>query len=277
MTGFFVRTNLSLLDNHFLAELFRIGSRGSRRFPGSGDLFESIIEGIYMAILSPGDLALDGGAHVGRHSFPMAERVGRDGVVLAVEAHPKLARGLVKRAKKRGLAQVEIVAAALSDQIGRVSFHCVKQHSAYSGIRARRYDFDDDVQVIEVAATTIDALRADHPSRRLRFLKLDLEGGEFRALEGGVAALKTDRPLIVFENDQDRSAANYGYSREAWYEFFDAARYEVFTLWGQAYRRLDWGRRDIPWYFIAAPADSDDVDFVARELPAMLGAYRPLL
>jgi FkbM family methyltransferase len=207
----------------------------------------------------------------------MAERVGRGGAVLAVEAHPKLARGLVKRAKKRQLAQVEVIGAALSDQIGRASFHCVKQHSAYSGIRARRYDFEDDVQVIEVAATTIDAILADRPNRHLRFAKLDLEGGEFRALEGGAATLKCDRPLIVFENDQDRSAANYGYAKEEWFGFFESAGYKVFTLWGGPYGPADWGRRDIPWYFIAAAAGSTDTGFVERGLPAILHLYRHLL
>jgi FkbM family methyltransferase len=272
-----LKPSLMSQNEDFYAEMFRVGSRGGGRFAEPGDLFESVIENIYKAILLPGHLGLDGGAHVGRHTFPMAERVGCDGVVLAVEAHPKLARGLVKRAKKRGLPQVEIVAAALSDQIGRVPFHCVKEHSAYSGIRARRYDFDDDVQMIAVAATTIDSLLADRGLQRLRFLKLDLEGGEFRALEGGTATLKTDRPLIVFENDQDRSAANYGYSQEEWFGFFENTRYEVFTLWGEAYRRSDWGCRDIPWYFIAAPTDSGDADFVRRELPGILEVYRQLL
>jgi FkbM family methyltransferase len=259
------------------AELFRVGSRGGGRFPAPGDLFESVIEDIYEKILATGDLALDGGAHVGRHSFPMAECVGRSGLVLAIEAHPRLAHEFVRRARKRGLAQVELVAAALSHRVGRVPFHCVKQHSAYSGIRARRYDFEDNVEVIEVAATTIDALIADRPLRSLRFVKLDLEGGEFLALEGGVATLKTHRPLIVFENDQDRSAGNYGYSKEEWFRFFDGIGYTLFTLWGQPYGPSDWGRRDIPWYFMAAAAGSADADFVRRGLPALLMAYQSLL
>lgn len=258
-------------------ELFRIGSRGGGRFPQPGDLFESVIEDIYKRILSSGELALDGGAHVGRHAFPMAECVGTNGLILAVEAHPKLARDLVKRTKKRRFAQVEVVGRALSDRVGPSTFHCVTQHPAYSGIRARRYDFDDTVRMIEVEATTIDALLADRLSRPLRFVKLDLEGGEFRALEGGAAALRQQRPLIVFEDDQERSAANYGYAKEDWFQFFEAIGYDVFTLWGEQYARADWGRRDIPWYFIAAAAATGDVAFVRRGLPDLLQAYRSLL
>lgn len=259
------------------AQLFHIGSRGGGRFAEPGDLFERVIEDAYTHVLSPGDLALDGGAHVGRHAFPMAKCVGTTGLVLAIEAHPTLARDLVRRNRKHRLAQVEIVPAALSNQVGRVSFHCPTQHAAYSGIRARRYDFDDDVHLIEVEAATIDSLLADRPSLKPKFVKLDLEGGEFRALEGGAATLRSHRPLVVFENDQDRSAENYGYSREEFFKFFDGIGYELFTLWGQRYHRTDWGRRDIPWYFFAASAGSTEADFVQHGLRGILDQYRPIL
>lgn len=260
-------------DDSLLRELFQIGSQGGGAFPAAGDLFESVIEDIYLRVLAVGDLALDGGAHLGRHAFPMAERVGASGAVLAVEAHQKLARGLVRRARKRRLSSVQVIGKALHDRIGRVPFHCVKDRPAYSGIQTRRYDFVEKVRVQEVEATTIDALVSTQPRRRLRFCKLDLEGGELRALQGGIATLRSSRPLVVFENDQENSARDYRYSKEEWFDFFDAAKYKVFTLWGGPYRRDDWGRRDIPWYFIAAAADSTDVSFVAQELPVLLERY----
>jgi FkbM family methyltransferase len=264
---------MSVPDEDAYSELFRIGSRGSGAYPAPGDLFESIIEDIYTAVLSAGDLALDGGAHVGRHSFPMAERVGPTGLVLAVEAYPKLARKLVRRARKHRAPQVQVIDRALYDRMGRVSFHCTKQHPAYSGIEARRYDFRESVQVVEVEATTIDYLVTQHPDRQLRFAKLDLEGGEFRALQGGQSTLNKSRPLIVFENDQENSAQRYGYAKEDWFGLFAAAGYETFTLWGRPYTGDDWGRRDIPWYFIAAPAKSQGTEFVRDRLPQLLAPY----
>lgn len=259
------------MDDHY-KELFRIGSRGGGDYPQSGDLFESVIEDIYRAMLKPGDLALDGGAHVGRHAFPMAECVGEGGLVLAVEAHPRLARPLARHARRRR-ARVEVVAQALSDRIGRVPFHCVSRHTAYSGIAARRYDFNDKVRVIEVEATTIDALALARRPRQLALVKLDLEGGELRALEGAKAVLGRDRPLLVFENDQENSARDYVYSKEDWFGFFESMKYDVFTLWGTRYDPDDWGRRDIPWYFIAAAANSAHTKFVAQHLPLLLKRY----
>lgn len=260
-------------DEQVCAALFGIGSRGAGAYPEPGDLFESVIEDIYTAVLATGDLALDGGAHVGRHAFPMAQCVGASGTVVAIEAHPAFARGLVRRAKKRRLPQVEIVAAALHDRIGRVRFHCVRDHPAYSGIEMRRYDFADRTRVLDVEATTIDAILSARARRRLRFVKLDLEGGELRALEGGAASLGASRPLIVFENDQENSARDYCYSKDEWFNFFEATGYQLFTLWGHPYTREHWGRRDIPWYFIAAAANSADTRFIDTGLPHLLERY----
>jgi FkbM family methyltransferase len=262
-----------VLDQDAYSELFRIGSRGGGVYPVPGDLFESVIEDIYTAVLSAGDFALDGGAHVGRHSFPMAERVGSTGLVLAVEAYPKLARRLVQRARKRHVRQVQVVDRALYDRMGRVTFHCTKQHPAYSGIEARRYDFNESVRVVDIEAVTIDFLMAQQGDSRPRFMKLDLEGGEFRALEGGRNTLNKSRPLVVFENDQENSAHRYGYAKEEWFDFFASAGYEMFTLWGRPYGPADWGRRDIPWYFIAAPQHSADTVFVRDRLPLLLARY----
>jgi FkbM family methyltransferase len=259
--------------DNFYAELFRIGSRGGGAFPRPGDLFEHIVEIICRAVLKPGDLALDGGAHVGRHTWPMAERVGGSGRVLAVEAHPRLARDLVRRVRKRHLPQVEVIPMALYNVPGRVRFQCVKEHPAYSGIEKRRYDFPERVKQTEVEATTIDALVPAGAPQPFRFCKLDLEGGEFRALEGGRRALESHAPFIVFENDQDNSARDYGYSRDDWFGFFAATGFELFTLWGNHFHPNQWGRRDIPWYFLAVRPGSRDAKFTTEELPGILAKF----
>lgn len=264
------------LDDNAFAKLFAMGTRGDRGFPQPGEFFEHVIAEIYTSLLSPGDAALDGGAHVGRHTFPMAERVGGHGLVLAVEPLPDLARKLAKKAKLGKFGQIQIVDKALYDRVARIPFHWVKAHSAYSGIERRRYDFDDKIRVVEVEATTIDAilLPGSHGTEaRCRFCKLDLEGGELRALQGGRAALVACRPLIIFENDQELSARYYRYTKEEWFGFFKSIGYEVYTLWGGQYRPDDWGRRDIPWYFIAAASGSNDTSFVSERLPGLLRKY----
>jgi FkbM family methyltransferase len=269
----------SLTDDQRQA-LFAIGARGGGRFPNSGEMFESVIGDIYDAVLKPGELVVDGGANTGQHTFAMASAVGAGGMVLAIEAIPQIAEILSEKARNQNFPQIQVIAKPLYNKQKQVKYNFVKNNPGHSGIEPRSYNFSATIEHIPMQTTTIDAIfgRIEFwgpfgPRRRWRFCKLDLEGGELRALQGGRSALRKHRPLIVFENGQDSSAGYYGYSMNEWFDFFAATQYDVFTLWGQPFTPADWGRSDIPWYFIAAPAGSGDVTFVTERLPPLLLKY----
>jgi precorrin-6B methylase 2 len=52
-------------------------------------LHEIGIQSVYEAVLQPGDTVIDGGAHSGKHTIPMAHAVGSAGRVFAFEPSPK--------------------------------------------------------------------------------------------------------------------------------------------------------------------------------------------
>src|SRR5438132_11672625 len=138
----------SVMDDEICRRLFELGARGGGRFAAPGEMFESVISDIYTAVLKKGDLAVDGGANVGRHTFPMAEAVGTSGLVLAVEAIPALAKSLENEVRRRKLPQVRVVGKALYDRLTNVEYHFVENNPGYSGIEARRYDFEARVKRI---------------------------------------------------------------------------------------------------------------------------------
>ncbi len=146
-----------------------------------GDFFEDIIKAVYSAILRPGDLAVDCGASGGLHTVPLSELVGPSGRVVAVEAISDLAAGLARR----GFPNVDIKATAIGAVTGRASFSVVRNKVGYSGLQQRRDlpgDLAGSVDVIDVPVATLDSLLADR-GQRVRFVKMDLEGGEFHALQ----------------------------------------------------------------------------------------------
>lgn len=57
--------------------------------PTAGELFESTVRTVYETILSPGDVAVDVGAHVGKHTLPMARLVAPEGKIIAFEPIPE--------------------------------------------------------------------------------------------------------------------------------------------------------------------------------------------
>jgi FkbM family methyltransferase len=233
--------------------------------------FEAIIAAIYGALLRPGDLAVDGGANRGLHTWPMASAVGSEGLVLAFEPIPPLATALAAQAARRGLVQVRVADAALAAGAGSAPFHWVRNDDGYSGLQPRPYPAPPSLQMLAVRTTTLDAALAGL-ALPWRFAKLDLEGGEFRALQGGAAALARHRPAVVLENAREGSATAYGYDAAAWFGFFAALDYALYDLFGRPFTPADWWRDDLPWYFIAVAAGSADERFVQDALPALLRA-----
>jgi FkbM family methyltransferase len=233
----------------------------------SANIFEDIIAGLYRAVLAPGDLAVDGGANRGLHSFPMAEQVGPTGQVIAFEPIPWLAESLRQERARRGLPQLEIRQQALADREGGASFHWIRNADGYSGLQPRPYPMPPEREMIEVETTRLDPLLAG-AGRRWRFVKLDLEGGEFRALQGAAEALARHRPVIVFENARAGSAAAYGYDAESYFSFFEGLGYRLRDLFGRPFSRAEWESPGLPWYFIGAaePADQALLDQAVPEI-----------
>jgi FkbM family methyltransferase len=222
----------------------------------SANIFEDIIAGLYRAVLRPGDLAVDGGANRGLHSFPMAELVGPSGQAIGFEPIPWLAEALRHGRDQRGLAQLEIRQQALADRDGTAQFNWIRNADGYSGLQPRPYPEAPERELIEVETIRLDRV-LDGAGRPWRFMKLDLEGGEFRAMQGAAAALARHRPVIVFENARAGAAAAYGYDAETYFSFFEGLGYRMRDLFGRRFGRPEWESPGYPWYFIAAARDAD--------------------
>lgn len=225
-----------------------------------GDRLEDMIAALYGSVLQPGDLAVDGGAHVGLHSIGMARCVRPDGRIIAVEALARLAGGmLAQQITKHGFGDTIIVEnLALGAAPGEAVFHDVFEAPGYSGLRVRTDlpgTLSETVREVRVRVETLDALVARHgQGRPVRFIKLDLEGGEFDCLRGARAALERDRPIVVFEHGQAEAAKLYGYDKGNFFDYFDSVGYRLATLLEEPLTREVWGTGHAVWYVVARPA-----------------------
>jgi hypothetical protein len=151
---------------------------------------------------------------------------------------------------------------ALSDRQGEADFLEVEE-PAYSGLRRRIYPREDmSVRTRRVRVNTIDHIAAG--IERLKFVKLDLEGGEYHALRGGVHTIETHRPAIVFEYDRANTPDAYGYRHEDMVEFFRARDYSLFDILGVEFDSPElWDAAEV-WYFLALPRERK-LEAAARE------------
>lgn len=222
---------------------------------GSWPDFEPLIRRLYEIVLQPGDWAVDGGACAGLHTLPMADIVGTAGRVEAFEPVTRLARVLHLRCSRRG--NITIRELALSNRSGEAEF-LVAGEVAYSGLRPRNYPRSDmPIERIQVRVTTLDEIVP--PDAPVRFIKLDLEGGEFDALRGAERLLAAQRPVVVFEYSRRHAPEHYGFRHEDMLAFFARLNYRLFDILGVDFDNTALWEASKVWYFTAWPREREPV------------------
>jgi FkbM family methyltransferase len=174
-----------------------------------------------------GGTVLDIGAHIGTISIAIAEHVGPTGKVIAVEAQPNLCDMIELTASANSMRQLSVVCAAV-DISNSMCVHAMvsstvamptnfggfevsscnrhekrllisKDHRA--GPVTPTFYSDVGTTLAVISTTTIDSIVKQHGLTSLHAIKLDCEGAEHRALQGGLQSLKRFSPAIFFEDN----------------------------------------------------------------------------
>jgi len=245
---------------------------GCENVPFKGTFFEQIIKTVYSSLLRASDVVIDGGCHRGYHTIPMCEILSDRGLVIGFDAIPGLVRYLQEKLESLEISNALIINKAIGREVGVSDFTWVSDAEAYSGIRERGMSEEAraSIQKIRVALTTLDAeIGSLGLIEKIRFVKLDLEGGEYDTLLGAQELMRASSPLIVFENDRQRSADIYSYDMNDWFSLFEGAGYSVYDVFGRRFVRDCWKTHGMPWYFFAAKR-SEDIAFIETNLGVLI-------
>jgi FkbM family methyltransferase len=143
----------------------------------------------------PAATVVDVGANIGVYSIESALAVGPKGRVISIEAAPEHAQKLRENLQLNRMTNVVVVETALGevpgegklslpegDNLGMFTLGAVSgSHSHLVAVRP----LDDVIGELGVA--------------RVDFVKMDIEGSEYRALCGAKATVTRDRPTILIE------------------------------------------------------------------------------
>jgi FkbM family methyltransferase len=238
-----------------------------------GTFFEILIEATYTALLRAGDVVVDAGANMGRHTMPLSRCVGPTGVVLAVEPIPALAERLSSECENN----VRVFQNALADQQKiEADFFFVQHGHSISSLRSPIHhplmteDVARSIVTTKVKVTTINAICESQGLSNVRFMKMDIEGAEFHAIQGGDRLLNQSKPMIIFEFGFDESARNFDFSRDDFFSFFKRHDYNLFDLFGRRFDEMVWGKASVPWYLIAVCASSTDEEYIINIHPQIV-------
>ena len=224
--------------------------------------------------IKKGTVAIDVGANVGFHSLEFLKYLNNSGKVIAIEPIEHLAQNL------RGIqnSNFEVHCCAIGRRKGIQTFHEIVELNGWSGLR-KRGDTPEGLgsKMYDVQVETLDSL-VMQDNHRVSFIKLDLEGGEFDALLGARNLLARDKPVIVFENALDESAALYDYTSIEFFDFFTKIGYQIYDLFGRKVSNFDFKENQPqPWEFILLPKGSSRLLFLIKLRIALFKAKRSFL
>lgn len=145
--------------------------------------------------LTPGGSILDVGANAGYTSAWFANKADR---VHAFEPHPSNAALLREHIRIRGLTNVEVHEAAVSDREGTVDLYC-KPHAGHHSLA----DIGASATIgrLKVPCMTLDGFLRSEGIDDVRLLKIDTEGFEPEVLSGARDALGSGAiPRVLLEH-----------------------------------------------------------------------------
>jgi len=147
-----------------------------------------------LGLIGPGDAVADIGANVGFFTLLMARGVGPGGKVVAFEPAPTTRVRLLRNIALNRLANVEVREEAVADAEGEATFYSGPvKHSGVASLRAH----GESDGSYKVRTSRLESCVP--PGFRLRLIKMDVEGAEYRALVGMRNLLDRDGPDVIVE------------------------------------------------------------------------------
>lgn len=149
-----------------------------------------------------GDIVFDVGSNIGEVLLNLAKKVGTKGFVHGFEPHPDTFYRLSRNLKMNFFSNCKINNLGLGNIDGYLDLVIPEERDlGTSRIRTQKDHYLSTSAVIKI--TTLDNYCQHNNCRRIDLIKLDVEGYEHNVLMGGEQTVKTFKPKLFVElNDQ---------------------------------------------------------------------------
>jgi FkbM family methyltransferase len=145
-----------------------------------------------------GDVVVDIGAHIGRYSIISSKRVGHNGKVIAIEAHPHNFEILNRNIKLNKLTNMITLNHAAYSKETKIKLYTRGQqagHTIYNTIITDRAKKEDGF--VDINANTLDNLLQQNGINEVNWIKIDVEGAEFEVLKGAHNILSNSKDIAL--------------------------------------------------------------------------------
>ncbi|MFC1756117.1 FkbM family methyltransferase [Patescibacteria group bacterium] len=172
-------------------------------------------------LIKEGYYCVDMGSHVGSMTLLMAKLAGNSGKIWSFEPLNQCCLLLEGSLQKNNFKNTVIINSGLSDKLGK------KQAYVFNDSGMAHFDKDDfvieksmDTKVLELV--TLDGYFEENKISKLDFVKVDVEGYEYKALLGAFNTIKRFSPQMLIEiHSKDNQKNVYRLLDELGYKIFD--------------------------------------------------------
>ena len=175
-------------------------------------------------LVKPGQTVLDVGANIGYYTLLFSRLVQTSGQVVAFEPDPQNAAILHRNLDENGCGNVSLHQVAVGDRAATTRlFRCDGNggmHRLYDSICCSE-------KYVEVSTVVLDSVLAATP--RIDFIKMDIEGYEYFALQGMRSILTKHAPTLMTEFSPF-ALAETGVTATAMIQFFADQGYTISSI-----------------------------------------------
>ncbi len=180
-----LKTNYVEIDGHKInlddSDSMRLSTRG---------YFEPEIKETFKKYVKEGDTVVDIGAHIGYHTLTLAKLVGEKGKVYAFEPCPEIFELLKKNVNVNCYKNVILINKAVSNSTGKQRFYVDK---------TGRNSLINSTSIKMTQAIEVDTIGLDDLNIKPNLIKMDVEGGEIKALKGMNNTIKKNQFVLITE------------------------------------------------------------------------------
>jgi FkbM family methyltransferase len=188
-------------------------------------------------LLRPEMVFVDVGANCGLYAIVAAHCIGPRGKVLAIEPQQRLAGLIEANARLNNLMNIKVAPCAVGAASGKGTLYQPSRTNdgqATLALQVGEPSFGSDV----VSIHTLLDLSREYAFESISAMKLDVEGGELRVLEGGAALFDAAPPEFVLVECIDRHMRRFGDSTEKLLNFFLERDYRLRVLYRGRWRAI---------------------------------------
>lgn len=207
--------------------------QGHKMFLDSRDSLNLSICGIYeeyetefvIKEIKAGDVVLDIGANIGYYTLIFSKLVGEHGKVFAFEPDPANFVLLRRNVEENGYKNVVLINKAVSDRNGKIKLFLSENNLADHRI----YDSHDGRRFVEVESIKLDDY-FEKNGIKINFIKMDIEGAEYGAVQGMASLLKETKNLKMISEFWPFGLKNAGVEPQKYLRTLGANGFKIYEL-----------------------------------------------